>query len=125
MNNELVVRFLNDGKRAELVQPYWATTADRFMGVPKGFTTDFCSVPAIVAMIPKLGKYTKASVVHDWLYYSGYGDQEYCDKAYRDLMLHDGCSRWRVALIYRGLRMFGSVAYKSHRKAGHSWKDFI
>jgi hypothetical protein len=37
--------------------------------VPKGFETDFASVPRVFwTIIPPDGKYTKAAVVHDYLY---------------------------------------------------------
>ena len=38
--------------------------------VEKGFLTDFASVPIpIRSIIPKWGKYGRAAVIHDWLYY--------------------------------------------------------
>lgn len=37
--------------------------------VPKGFITDFASVPRILhSVLPKTGKYGKAAVLHDYLY---------------------------------------------------------
>lgn len=47
--------------------------------VPAGFETDFASVPRVFTwMVPKYGKYTLASVLHDYL----------CEQ------LHEGRARW-------------------------------
>ena len=124
MISSLEVRFQEDGKTAVLSREMFAVTSKGLITVPLGFNTDFCSVPAIVAFIPKLGRYTKASVVHDWLYYSDLFTQKECDGIYKELMLAEGCKSWRVSMIYRALRMAGSFAFNSHRKANHSSGDF-
>lgn len=37
--------------------------------VPEGFETDFASVPRILVwLIPRYGKWTKAAILHDWLW---------------------------------------------------------
>jgi hypothetical protein len=40
--------------------------------VPAGFRTDFASVPRVVVwLIPRIGRYTPAAVLHDWLVTEG------------------------------------------------------
>ncbi len=40
------------------------------VSVPKDFETDFASVPRIFWFLPDWAVYSKAPVLHDWLYHS-------------------------------------------------------
>lgn len=52
-----------------LVEPLeYQADHDHFM-VPKGFVTDFASVPRVVAwLIPRYGRWTPAAILHDYLW---------------------------------------------------------
>jgi hypothetical protein len=65
--SDVVVREIDDNTW-ELVEPLrYVGNTDRFV-VPKGFRTDFASVPRVfVWLIPKYGRYTKAAILHDHL----------------------------------------------------------
>ena len=58
-----------DGKRWELVQSFTYQGATDTFSVPAGFTTDFASVPRpFVWLLPRYGRWTKAAVLHDYLW---------------------------------------------------------
>lgn len=57
-----------DGATATLVEPLRYIGATDDFTVPAGFVTDFASVPQVVTwLVPKMGAYTRAAVLHDWL----------------------------------------------------------
>jgi hypothetical protein len=68
---DVVVRELggDEGSRWRLEQPLtYRGRRDEFV-VPAGFTTDFASVPqALTWLVPRYGRYTKAAILHDFLW---------------------------------------------------------
>lgn len=64
-----VARFAGDKGEWTLTAPLiYQGNQDRFI-VPKGFKTDFASIPRIFfVLFPKNGNYDAAAIVHDWLY---------------------------------------------------------
>ena len=68
---DVVVRELSDadGSRWRLEEPLsYAGRRETFV-VPAGFTTDFASVPqALTWLVPRYGRYTKAAILHDYLW---------------------------------------------------------
>ena len=68
---DVVVRELPDadGSRWRLVEPLAYQGRDETFTVAAGFTTDFASVPqALTWLVPRYGRYTKAAIVHDYLW---------------------------------------------------------
>jgi len=68
---DVVVRELSgdEGSRWQLVEPLTYTGRHEQFEVPVGFTTDFASVPqALTWLVPRYGRYTKASILHDYLW---------------------------------------------------------
>jgi hypothetical protein len=68
---DVVVRELPDadGSRWQLVEPITYAGRDETFEVPAGFTTDFASVPqALTWLVPRYGRYTKAAILHDFLW---------------------------------------------------------
>ncbi len=57
------------GRRWELVEGFsYEGTTDVFH-VPKGFTTDFASVPRVfVWLLPRYGQWTQSAILHDFLW---------------------------------------------------------
>lgn len=68
---DLVVKVLNNGDKYEVIEEfeyYRDNNTDVKIIVPKGFVTDFATVPRIFwSIFPPFGIYTKASVLHDYL----------------------------------------------------------
>lgn len=58
-----------DDKYWEVFEEYSYETSKGLVVVPKGFRTDYVSVPRIFRNIINMyGKHGRAAVVHDWLY---------------------------------------------------------
>ena len=91
--------------------------------VPKGFKTDFASVPWPASMlIPKDGDYNQAAVVHDYLY-SMLGklpENEYtysrdeCDRIFLEAMGVLGVNKFKRRIMYRGVRIGGGFGWRTH-----------
>lgn len=85
--------------------------------VPKGFDTDFASVPRIGMIYAMLGDLAhKPAVVHDWLYYTGQVSRRTADRVMLEAMEEIGVPLYRRWPIYWGVRTGGWVAWNGHRK---------
>lgn len=83
------------------------------ISVPAGFETDFASIPRFAwILIPKLGRWNKAAVIHDWLYQHGALSRKQADRCFRDGMRDKGVKPWQYNLIYWAVRLFGWLAWK-------------
>lgn len=81
--------------------------------VPKGFTTDAASVPRLFwSFLPPLGRYTKAAVVHDYLYRTHLKTKEDADKIFLWLMEDLGVEKVRRIAMYYAVKLFGKKAYE-------------
>ena len=83
--------------------------------VPKGKVTDFASTPRLMwVLLPPFGRYTQASVVHDYMYGKKdiYPDRKLCDKIFYELMIEYGTYKWKAKLMYWAVRLFGGWARK-------------
>lgn len=96
--------------------------------VQQSFLTDFASVPIpIRSLIPKWGKYGRAAVIHDWLYYEG-GDQaskKFADKVLLEAMKISGVNWFIRTIIYKAVDWFGIFAWISNQvKKQHGKEKF-
>ena len=85
--------------------------------VKAGFITDFASIPAFARLfLPKLGRYNKAAVIHDAIYRNaipGYiFTRKEADTIFRDGMKDLGVAKWRINIMYWGVRIGGWMAWK-------------
>lgn len=127
-NNELIIKPIT-GNKWQLVEPFSFDFNIYKSGVPAGFITDFASVPKILwSLIPSTGRYTKAAVIHDYLY-SVKGkcgvivdgiclSLKYITLSRRqcDLILREEMKKAKVGfikrhLIYWGVRLFGWLRF--------------
>lgn len=88
--------------------------------VPKGFVTDFATVPAIVVwLFPKYGKYTLAAILHDYLCAEGITlglvSGRDTDGIFRRVMRELGVPVMRRWLMWTGVR-WGALANPVRRK---------
>lgn len=85
--------------------------------VPRGFLTDFASVPQVFRVfLPPWGKYGQASVIHDWMYWDQSLTRGAADRVFLDGMQTLGVwgpARW---IIYAGVRLFGRPAWTWNRE---------
>ncbi len=78
--------------------------------VPAGYRTDFASIPRFFhRVLPPVGKYSRAAVVHDWL----------CDvrpplcksdtaaDIFREAMVDLGVSPWKIGIMVFAVKTFG------------------
>ncbi len=113
--------------RAELLEPLvYKGDRDTFT-VPVGFVTDFATVPQPVAwFIPRMGVYTRAAIVHDWLC-SGLGtpagapvSAREADGVFRRIMREEGVPPLRRRLMWTAVR-WGALANPARRDGW--WRD--
>lgn len=101
--------------------------------IPVGFVTDFASIPRVFwNIIPPIGLYGKAAVVHDWLYQrrvvtilwpdpaTAIGSR-LCTKLEADQALLEGMQVLGVGwvtrqIIYRGVRWGGDPTWAKYRR---------
>jgi len=113
----LVVEVMESGKRFRLHHGftyYWARAYYQIR-IPRGFETDFASVPRLCRLIiPKLGKYTKAAVVHDAIYQGETATftRAEADRIFRDAMADLGVAKWKRVLMYWAVRIGGWMAWR-------------
>ena len=81
--------------------------------IPAGFVTDLASVSRLLWwVLPPFGRYTRAAVVHDFLY-SGQGlSRAIADAIFLEAMTDLGVGRWKRWVMYAGVRLGGWQAFK-------------
>ena len=86
--------------------------------VPRGFVTDFASVPRpFWSLLPRWGKYGPPAVVHDFLYWDQGCSREQADRIMMLAMKESGVGWFRTGLIHAALRVGGAFAWSSNRSA--------
>lgn len=81
--------------------------------VPKGFVTDFATVPRLFwRLIPKQGDYNRAAVLHDFLYTEKTCSRFLADALFRDVMHEIGVPMWRRVAMFWAVRMFGWTGWR-------------
>lgn len=86
--------------------------------VPEGFETDYASIPqALWAVLPPVGRYDRAAVLHDYLYVHNGVERSVADAILNEAMEVAGVSRVQRWIIYSGVRIGGWVPWKRYRDA--------
>jgi len=94
--------------------------SNEIISVPIGFKTDFASIPKIFwSILPPVGKYGKAAVIHDWCYWANCYNKKQSDKIFLEGMKVLKVNKWKQIIIYNAVRMFGYFAWKEHRNNKH------
>lgn len=85
--------------------------------VPAGFETDFASIPRIFwVILPPFGQYTKAAVVHDFMYKEKDSPRrEICDAVLLEIMAELNTPWYRKWPIYFAVRCFGWMFFTSNK----------
>lgn len=80
--------------------------------VPAGFETDFASIPRIFwNILPPIGSYAQAAVVHDYLYQTRKISRKEADLTFLLLMKSDGVNFLIRTIMYWAVRLFGGSHY--------------
>jgi hypothetical protein len=88
------------------------------ISVPKGFVTDFASIPQPLWSfgLSPYGRFSKAAIVHDYLYWKQDCTREQADNLLLIAMKESGVSSSQQREIYLGVRAGGESAWESNRK---------
>ena len=113
---KLLVKDLMNGK-FELFSDYIYKTKEYPIKVPKGFVTDYASIPKLLrAIILPYGKHSGASVVHDWLYSSNCSldiSREKADKIFLEILKEEKVNLLLRILMYTAVRKFGRSRFRN------------
>lgn len=104
----------------------WKVTADFYydtdvplvsghrVSVPAGFVTDFASIPKFLwNLLPPVGSYGKAAVIHDRLYRTpSLATRAQADRVLLEAMTFLGTAWYVRYVIYAGVRVGGRFSYK-------------
>ncbi len=93
---------------------YWCyPLTHEVIRVPKGFETDFASIPYLAAgFIDPMGDNMEAAVIHDWLYAVGEpGQREKADTILLDALEQHHVDPVRRKLMYEAVRLGGAKNY--------------
>lgn len=87
--------------------------------VPAGFITDLASVPqAFWNIIPPMGRYSKAAVLHDWLYACQIFSKEESDSIFCEAMSALSVPVVERDILYEGVKIGGMSSWVEHQKRG-------
>lgn len=115
---------LPNGRTVELAGEYPVRVGDYHITVPRGFQSDFASIPRLFwAIIPPMGLHSGPAIVHDYLYtHHQYTDSKTqqvtkisrleADMIFLQLLLYAGVSKLRASLMFYGVRWFGEKAWQ-------------
>jgi hypothetical protein len=96
---------------------YRSAKLSRSITVPEGFVTDFASVPRVLwNILPPLASYTRAAVVHDFLYVHNGMSRGDADAVLLEAMEITGVSRPTRMSIYLGVRLGGWKPWNQYRR---------
>lgn len=83
--------------------------------VPRGFVTDFASVPRIFwTFFPKHGEYTRAAIVHDYLYWQQQCSREQADELFDIVMEDSDVDSTSRFTIYAAVRVWGDSSWQEN-----------
>lgn len=90
--------------------------------VPSGWMTDLASThklpPLMFKVFPPNGPWNQAAVLHDFLYAAELVKRSTADWVFRNALHAIGCiPKWKVDMMYMGVRIGGGVTYKEHTYA--------
>lgn len=121
VKDSVSVRIFRYGKlpklTSDLIYKYPDNEGYLEITIPKGFETDFASIPRIFwSIIAPIGKHTLPSVLHDYLYEYGYSlniTRKKADKMFYDAMIESKVARITANILWLCVRVFG---YKNYNK---------
>lgn len=111
---------------------YWVTLEDMdyrvgsttsVITVKKGFVTDFASIPQPLRFfgLSPYGRYSRAAVLHDFLYWDQRCTKDQSDRLFAIAMRESGVGPMTVWFFYNGVHLGGAGAWRDNaeqRRAG-------
>lgn len=117
--NFVSVKIYRYGEMPELTKElvYVHKASGRTFYVPKGFKTDFASIPRIFwNIIAPIGKHTLPSVLHDYLYEYGASlgiSRKEADKIFWDAMIDSHVAQITANVMWFCVRVFAKSRYNT------------
>jgi Protein of unknown function (DUF1353) len=95
----------------------WQPNADQssydVVTVPKGFVTDFASIPRVFwSVLRPDGDYTYPAIIHDFLYWQQHTQRETADRIFLFSMQDFDIDQTTATIIYNAVRLGGGVAWR-------------
>ena len=82
--------------------------------IPKGFRTDLASVPKLFwSILPPIGQWMTASIIHDYLYQEKTLTRKQADKELYKYMIYYNVKIPIALLIYISVRLFGKKYFNN------------
>lgn len=80
--------------------------------IPAGTYTDFATTKWFRSIIPQVGRYGKATVLHDYLCTSKYVSRKRADKLFLEAMKSLGVGWFKRRTMYIGVRAYSIATFK-------------
>jgi hypothetical protein len=98
-------------------KPRAGQTGYKRVVAPKGFVTDFASIPRVFwSLLRPDGEYAYAAILHDYMYWTQSVPKKTADDILRMGMQDLEVTPATVALIYEGVAKFGETAWTNNAK---------
>ena len=111
------VEIMPSGRTVKLINLFEIYIDGELITIPRGFETDFASVPRICwSIIPPWGRYSTACLVHDYLYYTGQYSRIKSDKILLNIMKLYKVSSLSRDVIYKAVRIGGWKVWNKYRR---------
>jgi len=95
----------------------WISNDHYVVVTPKGFVTDFASVPRpLWAILPKWEGYGVGAVIHDYLYWSQHTTRRDADQWLLHTMQELNVGWFHSRVIWGTVRVFGSIAWNGNAR---------
>lgn len=76
--------------------------------VPKGFRHDGASIPRpLWSLMPRVGRWSRAALIHDYLYANAIGTKEIADAVFFDILKFDRVPSIVSWIMWRAVSLFG------------------
>jgi uncharacterized protein DUF1353 len=118
----------DDGLPVSLMAPlvYYSKRLGRTIIVPAGFVSDLASVPRVLwNLLPPLANYTRAAVVHDFLYVTNGLTRGEADAVLLEAMEATGVSGTSRRAIYAGVRLGGWKPWGRYRRLAQALAEVV
>ena len=121
-----VAVWLDGGRRWKLVFPFTyhvgSKRSNKVIKVPAGFDTDFASIPKFLWFLPAWAKFSKAAVIHDYIY-QNHGKLDMSRRQADDIFLEAMLVSWRnhklgkilAHIFHWAVRLFSWIAWEGKK----------
>lgn len=108
-----------DGHNRLVIRPfrYSVGQSGQVIEVPAGFVTDYASIPsAFWGILGPHGRYGRAAVIHDYLYWSQTCTRAQADNLLMIAMRELGVRPSQRFAVYQGVHLAGGAAWRANRR---------